>query len=178
MWITKTNNVLIEKHVKTMHYWYLEPSAHDIRDAVVVAGSFLLYLGLRLLARLKIDASDPHFLTGLTNQHGLIWFSTSRRPQSHSSTTKIGETESRAPQNRSITRQPIKVRRGPEIITALVWASAVIYSTRTRSYRQFLRSGWSWGDLTERQKEKSVKIHRKHGSLTTFMQHKPPSFHL
>lgn len=48
-----------------------------------------------LPACLKIDIRDPHLLTGLTNHHGLIWFSTSslaRRP-SPIHHMKTGETE-------------------------------------------------------------------------------------
>lgn len=65
----------------------------------------------------------PHRINQSTRADLVQYWQPRRRPQSHSSTTKIGETERRAPQKRSITRQPIKARRGPEIITALVWSA-------------------------------------------------------
>ena len=58
-------------------------------------------------ARLRIDISDPHFLTGLTHHHRLIWFSTSsltRRP-SPIHHMKLGEAERKRRGEREQRRQ-------------------------------------------------------------------------
>lgn len=77
-----------------------------------------------LLAGLKIDASDPHILAGLTNHHRLIWFSTSslagdpaqfitwKEVNRRGTGTRRGNKEEKGQARNVLTRQPIKVRRG------------------------------------------------------------------